>query len=169
MKFLYPRSSVFWKTLEFMKFHNPSIVIFENVKNLQSHNNGKTFKLICDSIKEQGYFIKHKILNTSTITNIPQHRERIYIVCFRNESDCNNFNLDFPTLTNKNLIKDCLESNVNAKYYYTNKSQIYPQLVNDIKKKVSENAIYQYRRVYVRENKSNECPLPFNKCFFKMI
>ena len=74
------RSNVFWKILSIIDYHQPKCVILENVKNLISHDENKTFNTIKKNLEERGYFICHKVLNTSNITGIPHHRERIYIV-----------------------------------------------------------------------------------------
>jgi DNA (cytosine-5)-methyltransferase 1 len=154
-----PRSNVFYKIIEIMKIHKPRIVVLENVKNLQSHDNGKTFEKIVDNIQKLNYSIKHKILNTCDISKIPQNRERIYIVCFRDKNDMNKFM--FPNNINeedKLEIKDIIENNVKDKYYYTNKLKIWNVIENSITKNIDTNTIYQYRRYYVRENKNNLCP-----------
>jgi DNA (cytosine-5)-methyltransferase 1 len=151
------RSNVFWKIIEIIKFHNPSIIILENVKNLTSHDEGKTFKIIEENIKNCNYYIKYAILDTCIITDIPQHRERIYIVCFKSKELYNKFNFDFPTIKNKR-IKDLLENNIDDKYYYTEKFAVYNEIKKNVTKSIDENVIYQYRRFYVRENKNNCCP-----------
>jgi DNA (cytosine-5)-methyltransferase 1 len=148
------RSNVFWKILEILKKHNPKIVILENVKNLVSHDDKKTFETIKSNLEDLGYHIKFKVLNTSTITNVPQHRERIYIVCFKSKELHEKFSLDFDPIK-KLTINDFLETDIPAKYYYTDKSSTWELVKNSIVKK---GVVYQYRRVYVRENKSNECP-----------
>jgi DNA (cytosine-5)-methyltransferase 1 len=76
------RSNVFWKLIEIIKMTEPQIILLENVKNLISHDKKRTFKKIYENLVNLGYFVKYSILNTSIITGIPQHRERIYIVCF---------------------------------------------------------------------------------------
>jgi len=151
------RSNVFWKILEILEFHKPEIVIFENVKNLKTHDGGKTFKIIEESISEIGYHYKYAILDTCKITNIPHHRERIYIVCFKDSELCNKFNFDFPKLKNK-LIKSFLENNIDDKYYYTDKFKVYDEIEKTVTKHINDNVIYQYRRYYVRENKNDVCP-----------
>lgn len=148
------RSNVFWKIIEILTFHKPKIVILENVKNLVTHDNKKTFKVIIDSLKELGYFVKYSVLDTSKITNIPQHRERIFIICFLDINNYNKFNFDFNIVEN-NSINFYLENDVTSKYYYTEKLKVY----NTIKESVTEhNVIYQYRRHYVRKNKTNRVP-----------
>ncbi len=151
------RSNVFWKIISILKSHSPEIVILENVKNLQSHDNGDTFKVIIDSLTNLGYYIKYSILNTCKITYVPQNRERIYIVCFKNKELCDKFDFDFPEVEKQN-ITNFLEDNVDKKFYYSNSSVIYNELLENITKHVNTNTIYQYRRYYVRENKNNVCP-----------
>lgn len=151
------RSNVFWKILSIIKNNNPKIVILENVKNLQSHDDGKTFKIIIDSLEKLNYYIKYSILNTSKITGIPQNRERIYIVCFKDKIIYDNFDFDFPEVELK-PITEFLETNVPDNYYYNNSTVIYDELETNVIKHVTTNTIYQYRRYYVRENKNNVCP-----------
>lgn len=148
------RSNVFWKILSIIDHHQPKCVILENVKNLVSHDGKKTFNTIKENLEKRGYYICHKVLNTAEITGIPQHRERIYIVCLKSKSVFDNFNLDFPKIEKRNIC-EFLENDVPSKYYYTETSSTWNLVKANVIKK---NTIYQYRRVYVRENKSNECP-----------
>ena len=148
------RSNVFWKLLEIIDHHTPDFVILENVKNLVTHDNGNTFDVIKTQLTTRGYHIRYKVLNTADITDIPQHRERIYLVCIKSKELYDKFSLDFPKVPRKR-ITDMLEENIPDKYYYTNTSSTWPLVSEAVKKK---NTIYQYRRVYVRENKSSVCP-----------
>jgi DNA (cytosine-5)-methyltransferase 1 len=151
------RSNVFWKILSIIKIHSPKIVILENVKNLQSHDSGNTFKIIIKNLENLGYYIKYSILNTCKITNIPQNRERIYIICFKDIELYNKFNFDFCETNNEPII-NFLEKNIPEKYYYKDSSLIYNELNKNITKHINTNTIYQYRRYYVRENKNSVCP-----------
>jgi DNA (cytosine-5)-methyltransferase 1 len=148
------RSNVFWKILSIIDYHQPKCVILENVKNLVSHDETKTFNTIKSNLENRGYHIRYKILNTAEITGIPQHRERIYIVCMKSKKVFDKFSLDFPKIEKKK-ISEFLETNIHPKYYYTDKSSTWELVKNNVVKK---DTIYQYRRVYVRENKSSECP-----------
>ena len=148
------RSNVFWKILSIIDYHNPKCVILENVKNLLSHDENKTFTTIKNNLENRGYHICYKVLNTAEITGIPQHRERIYIICLKSKQIFDKFSLNFPTIQKKK-ISEFLETNIPAKYYYTDKSSTWNLVKNSVVKK---DTIYQYRRVYVRENKSSECP-----------
>tara|TARA_B110000444_G_scaffold128869_1_gene121276 strand:- start:406 stop:1359 length:954 start_codon:yes stop_codon:yes gene_type:complete len=151
------RSNVFWKIIEILETHKPEIIILENVKNLKSHDKGNTFNIIENNLGKLGYYIKTAILDTNKITNIPQHRERIYIVGFLNKEKYDEFNFNFPKKT-QYKISDMLEKNVDNKYYYSDRFKVFEEIEENITKNISENVLYQYRRYYVRENKSNCCP-----------
>ena len=151
------RSNVFWKIIEILERHKPKIIILENVKNLKSHDKGNTFKTIENKLIDLGYHIKTAILDTSKITKIPQHRERIYIVGFRDEEMYKKFNFDFEE-KEKSKISEFLEDNIDEKYYYSDRFKVYEEVEKSVTKNISENVLYQYRRFYVRENKSNCCP-----------
>jgi DNA (cytosine-5)-methyltransferase 1 len=152
------RSNVFWKILEIVKKYKPYILIFENVKNLTTHDDGKTFDIIIKSLKENGYHIKYKVLDTCKITKIPHHRERIYIVCFKNKEICDRFNFEFPINNGVKNISELLETNVGEKYYYSDRFKDYEKIRQGVVKNISTNTVYQYRRHYVRENKNGVCP-----------
>jgi len=131
----------------------PEGFLLENVKNLKSHDSGKTFRIIEETLKNLGYYIKYKVLNSMEYGNIPQNRERIYIVGFRNKNYTDKFSFPDPVKLTKK-ITDLLEKNVPEKYYYNGKP-LFEKLKNFIKE---EGKVYQWRRQYVRENKSGVCP-----------
>lgn len=151
------RANVFFKIIDIMKYHKPSIVILENVKNLVSHDSGETFKRIQKEITDAGYYYKYSILSTCDLTGVPQGRERIYIICFRNPLLCSLFNFNFPKVVKKNL-NEIIDYDVNEKYYYSDKYKIYQTLLDGMTKSIDENVVYQFRRFYVRENKNGCCP-----------
>jgi len=151
------RSNVFWKILSILKTHSPKIVVLENVKNLQSHDNGNTYKVIVENLTNLGYHVKTKILNTCKITNVPQNRERIYIACFKDKKMYDKFNFEFNEIENNSIV-NFLEENIPEKYYYNDKTIIYDELKKNVVKPIETNTIYQYRRYYVRENKNGVCP-----------
>jgi len=151
------RANVFWRILEILQEHSPQIVILENVKNLTTHDKGNTYRIIKQNLIEFGYHIKSQVLDTCKITRIPQRRERIYIVCFKDEELCNKFNFDFKEKKNKK-IKKFLENDIDEKYYYTDRYAVFDTINTEVTKTINDNVLYQYRRYYVRENKSNCCP-----------
>ena len=152
------RSNVFWKIISIIKHHNPEIVILENVKNLKSHDKGNTFRVVFEKLSELGYHIKHNILNTSKITNIPQNRERIYIVCFKDKEKYDKFDFNFEEKEKKQIKELLTTEEIHDKYYYTERFKVYDSIKEGVTKTIDENVLYQYRRYYVRENKNNVCP-----------
>lgn len=151
------RSNVFWSIVKILQKHNPDIFVLENVKNLQSHDKGNTFKIIYASLKKLGYHIKYKVLNTCKITKIPQNRERIYIVGFKNRDHYRKFHFNFEEVKCDNII-DYLEDVVDKKYYYDKRFKVFDMIKKEVKKPITKNVLYQYRRFYVRECKSGVCP-----------
>lgn len=151
------RGEIFFQMARIIKDKRPRVIFIENVKNLVGHDGGNTFKVISETLDSYGYQLKTMVLNGSEYGNVPQNRERIYIIGFLNESDFNNFRGIEPIpLTKK--ISDIVDPNkrVDEKYYYTKKKTgFYNTLKKEITKK---DTLYQWRRVYVRENKSNLCP-----------
>ena len=74
---------LFFQTLRIAKMVNADVLFLENVKNLVSHDHGKTFKIMLDALDANGYLTKHKVLNSRYYGNVPQNRERIFMVAFR--------------------------------------------------------------------------------------
>lgn len=152
------RGTLFFDIEQIIEKHRPKVVFLENVKNLVSHDKGKTFKIILEILEQKmGYKVFYKVLNTMTHANIPQNRERIFIVAFDSEQVENYSEFKFPKeIEQKRTIYDILEKGKqDDKYYYQKEHPYYPELEKAITKK---DTIYQWRRVYVRENKSNVCP-----------
>ena len=147
------RTNSLFKLFDIIRINQPRCVFLENVKGLTTHNNGKTFQLILDKLKENGMgHIFWMICNTCTHTTIPHNRERVYIVAFRDKV----VSFDFPRVISETKPwRDYLESHPLDKYYYKSTSAIYSRLVAGI---TNPNSIYQYRRGVVRENKSDVCP-----------
>lgn len=133
----------------------PNVVFFENVKNLVGHDNGRTFQVILEHLNKLGYYVKFQVLNAKDY-NVPQNRERIYIVGFLDKEQYNKFSFPLPTVL-KTTLSDIIDfaEEVDDKYYYTDKCKFYDALVEGMK---NADTIYQWRRVYVRENKSNCVP-----------
>lgn len=153
------RGTLFFELIRIIEEKQPQIVFLENVKNLVGHDNGNTFAVIKDALEQNGYMVNPMVLNAMEYGNVPQNRERIYVVCFKDPAVYNNFHFPLPIALKKKLtdIID-FENTVDEKYYYTPgkyKGDMYDQLVAAMD---DENAIYQWRRKYVRKNKSGVVP-----------
>lgn len=153
------RGTLFFELVRIFKVKKPQIIFLENVKNLVSHDNGNTFRVILEELQNEGYHVKYAVLNAMSFGNVPQNRERIYIVAFKDEEIYKNFEFPLPiplTATLSDIID--FESKLPSKYYYTPgkfKGDIYEQLLKAID---DDNAVYQWRRKYVRKNKSGVVP-----------
>ena len=156
----------------------PRVLFLENVKNLISHDKGHTYKVIKSEIEKLGYFVKEKVFNTMEMSSLPQNRERIYIICFKNKNDYDAFDFDriekeykrhFTENQRFEQIQNIIDYNhaVGEKYYYTEEK--YPHYFNhnqgnmdyvNLNEQINElYQFYQLRRgLYVRKNKSNVCP-----------
>lgn len=147
------RGNLFFEIARILKEKKPMSLFLENVKNLKGHNNGRTFKVIAETLNNLGYYIKAEVLNSRDYGNVPQNRERIYIVGFKNKQYIKNFS--FPEKTPLTVkVSKLLEKNAKEKYYYDNKP-LFKKLKDFVAKK---NKVYQWRRKYVRENKNGVCP-----------
>ena len=152
-----PRGTLFFEMLRLIKAKRPRVVFCENVKNLVTHDHNNTFRVIREALVKNNYFVKWKVLNSKDYGNIPQNRERIYIVAFRNKTDFDCFSFPEPIKLTTSL-RDVIayDKDASDKYYYNqNNFAGYKILDHDAK---NANHVYQWRRVYVRENKSGVVP-----------
>ncbi len=150
------RGTLFFELERIFKIKKPKIIFLENVKNLVGHDNGNTFRAILEKLDKTGYYVKYQVLNAIHYGNIPQNRERIYIIAFKNKKQYQKFEFPNPQeLTTK--LSDVIDykNQVDLRYYYTDTCSFYDKL---IKAMTSKNTVYQWRRIYVRENKNTVCP-----------
>ena len=117
------RGTLFFDIARIVKFHKPKILFLENVKNLERHDNGKTLKVIIGTLNDLGYDAFHKVLNASDY-GLPQNRERIFIVCFRNDLQVKKFEFPKPNKKNTSLYH-IIEENPKAKVILRNDISIY--------------------------------------------
>lgn len=154
------RGTLFFELIKIIRAKKPSVVFLENVKNLVTHNGGDTFETILDALKKEGYNSpQYKVLNAMEHGNVPQNRERIYIVGFLDEEAEKRFAFPEEISLTKSL-EDVIDFHhpVDEKYYYTEgkfKNNLYEKLEKEIN---SQNTVYQWRRKYVRENRKGVVP-----------
>lgn len=152
------RGTLFFDIQNILENHRPKSFFLENVKNLANHDKGRTLKIMLNILENKlGYKVYYKVMNTMEYANIPQNRERIFIVGFDPNRVKNYKNFTFPEkieLT-KNIRELINNTKQDDKYYYQKDHIYFSKLEESIK---SKDTIYQWRRVYVRENKSNVCP-----------
>ena len=156
------RGQLFFRIADIIEHHRPNVVFLENVKNLFQHDGGNTFKVILKVLEQDlGYHVAYQILNASTHGGLPQNRERIYIVGFKNLEDKEAFRFpdmmtaDDPDRKTLDDVIDWTEKKPD-KYYQTNLES--PSVVKMLENITEEGYIYQYRRYYVRKNNNRICP-----------
>lgn len=110
------RGTLFLDVARICEYHKPKVIFCENVKGLVIHDKGRTFKVITETFESLGYKVFSKVLNSKNF-GVPQNRERIYIVCFRNDIAPETF--EFPEGTDSTkTIRDILDdAPVSSKYY----------------------------------------------------
>lgn len=110
------RGTLFFDVARICALHKPKVIFCENVKGLTIHDKGRTFDIIKGTLEELGYTVHARVLNSRNF-GVPQNRERIYIVAFRNDIDSTDFKFPESTDSSKR-IKDIIEEQpVSVKYY----------------------------------------------------
>lgn len=161
-----PRGNVFWQIHRLINEIEPDVIFLENVKNLKGHDEGRTFDTILQALEgeisspagaklSQKYWVKDAVLNAKDF-GVPQNRERIFIVAFRDKAAFDKFEFPEPTSKTPSLGKFIdFDAQVAAKYYYTSARPFFSKLEESI---TEQDVIYQWRRQYVRANKSGVSP-----------
>ena len=80
------KGTLFFDICRILKYHHPKYVLLENVRNLASHDHGKTWNVIHDKLEDLGYnLLPEPVIFSPHYLGIPQHRERVYIMCIRKD------------------------------------------------------------------------------------
>lgn len=125
------RGTLFFDVARLIKKYQPKVCFLENVRGLVTHDKGKTFNVILNTLKELGYFVEYRLLNSSNF-NVPQNRVRIYIIATKDKKPVLNILSDLGATDShsfkKNiqqnlfvqdkrmLVKDILEDSPDNKY-----------------------------------------------------
>lgn len=160
------RGTLFFDIADILEKYRPKAFYLENVKNLKSHDNGRTFEKIMDVLQNRlGYIVDSKVMNPCEYADVPQNRERIFIVGFDpnqlkipKKSFSNGiFEFTFPEKTElKRGIHDIIDDSVSDKKLFYKENHIYYNKMKDVI--TNPDTVYQWRRVYIRENKTGVCP-----------
>ena len=107
------KGTLFFDIVRILRHHRPQAFLLENVKNLRSHDGGKTYRVIRAALDELGYTVYDRVVDAKPL--VPQHRERIFIVGFRDP-----VHFAFPALTDtRPRLADILEADPDARYTLT--------------------------------------------------
>ena len=120
------QGTLFFDVADIICKHRPKAFYLENVKNLTSHDNGNTFRVIRETLEELDYSIHYQVMDGQTY--VPQHRERIMIVGFDNKVFKGKEQFVFPEQHEATMtVKDILDPVVDEKYTLSNKLWTYLQ------------------------------------------
>lgn len=138
------RGTMFFEIERILSHHKPEVILLENVKQLTTHDKGRTFETILAHLSALGYHVKYKVLDARNF-GLPQKRERIIIVGFLDENMAEKFNFDFPVIPYN--LADVLENDSDVdkslfasarilekrKAYTKNKNVFYPSVWHENK------------------------------------
>lgn len=150
------RGNLFYEVIRFVQAIQPRVVFLENVQNLQEHDNGRTFITIHNALVESGYYIRYRVMRASEYGNVPQIRDRIYIVAFKDITDCDVFK--FPdtiplTVSIDNIINRHEEKN---RVYYYQKNDLFFAKVREIV--TDQSSIYRVYHESIKITQNHMCP-----------
>lgn len=148
------RGNLFFEIARIIDVKRPKVVFLENVKNLEEHDDGKPFLVIYNTLAQFGYGVRYKVIN-ATDCNVPQNRERIFIIGFLDEWKCNNFKYPEPIPLTKNIFNVIDRSDKKNDYYYYDNDPYFNVLKNSIN---APDKIYKFTDYGVRKSKTNICP-----------
>ena len=121
------QGNLFFSILDIIDAKRPPVLFLENVKNLKSHDKGNTWQTIQTALEKRKYSIFSKIIDAQAV--VPQHRERILIVCFDKKvfGDKSQIEFEFPIFDkyNKPTLSEILEESPDKKYMLSDKLWVY--------------------------------------------
>lgn len=162
------RGTLFYEYVRLVNEIQPKVFIYENVKGVMSHDDGKTWETMGRCFDELGYNWRHKVLNARNY-GVAQNRERLFVVGFRGDLELDE-EFEFPApIELKTVMKDYLMDNVSGKYYLNTKGvefvtkeknleKRYTQVDGDIQlcQKANQQFNWHGDFVFVEENKDME-------------
>ena len=150
------RGHLFYEVGRFIKTHKPRFVFLENVSNLMEHNEGKTFLVVHDVLADLNYSIRYRVLRASEYGGVSQIRDRIYIVAFRDQEDCDRF--EFPDKMDLQLsIEDVLlrSQRKHDIYYYMQDDVFYKKASQIVTR---HDSIYRVYHDSIKVTQNKMCP-----------
>lgn len=144
------QGTLFFDIARILKHHQPKAFLLENVKNLKSHDKGRTFRLISNTLRELGYHIDYRVVNAKGY--VPQNRERIFIAGFRDDTTFSFDYLNVPSANNGPKLRSILhpqDGSEMAEPHYTIGEQA---IVSD--KYTLSPRLWEYLQAYAAKHKA---------------
>ncbi|MBR6939843.1 MAG: DNA (cytosine-5-)-methyltransferase [Clostridia bacterium] len=149
-----PRGNLFFETARVIKAVKPRVVFLENVANLIKHDNGRTFEVISKTLSDLGYNVVFSIMNAKEYGNIPQQRNRIYIVGFKYKKDLKGFKFPDPIPLTHTAF-DFLDKDKKDDKYYMDGHRMWDVMMDFMK---SRTKIYRFTDWGVSSGMEGICP-----------
>lgn len=118
------RGTLFFDVARIIKEKRPKIIFMENVKNFAVHDGGKTLSVVKQTIEDLGYQFNYKVLNPVDY-GVPQKRERIYMVCFRNDLGIKEFKYPSKIPLKKHVEDFLLDNEDEVSHLYVDRPDTY--------------------------------------------
>lgn len=144
---------LFFQLLDVVKQVRPAIILLENVAHLQRHDHGKTLGVMLDELAAAGYYPRYGILNARDICGLPQNRERLYIVAWRDRVLADNF--QFPLATANFIPFGSILEESPDPHYYLHDGVVTRKIMSE---PLDPGVIYTWRRYYLRRAPQAVCP-----------
>lgn len=150
------RGTLFFQVARVVEAKRPKVIFLENVANLLEHDDGKSFLTVYNTLVPYGYSFKYQVMDACKYGNVPQHRERIFIVAFLDNNLCEQFRFpeEIPLTKTINDIVDRTIKHSDC-YYYDDGNPFFKKLKTIVK---SDNAVYRIYDYGISPKAHNICP-----------
>lgn len=149
-----PRGNLFFEVIRVAKDIKPRVVFLENVANLLKHDDGNTFKVIKSMLKELGYTVLFQVMNAKEYGNLPQQRNRIYIVAFRFKKNLSKFKYpDMIPLTRTAF--DLYDKTRQEDRYYMDGHRMWDRMMEYM---TERNRVYRFTDWGLSRSREGICP-----------
>lgn len=149
-----PRGNLFFEVIRVVKGVKPRVVFLENVANLLKHDDGNTFKVIKGMLEELGYTVLFQVMNAKEYGNLPQQRNRIYIVAFRYKKNLSKFKFpDEIPLTRTAF--DLYDKEKQDEKYYMDGHRMWDRMMEYM---TERNRVYRFTDWGLSRSREGICP-----------
>lgn len=149
-----PRGNLFFEIMRVVKKVKPRVIFLENVANLLKHDEGRTFKVIKEMLESYKYKVTYQVMNAKEYGNLPQQRNRIYIVAFRFKKNLNKFKYpDKIELTRTAF--DLYDKNKQDDKYYMDGHRMWNRMMEYMTEK---NRVYRFTDWGLSRSREGICP-----------
>lgn len=149
-----PRGNIFFEVIRVISIAKPRVVFLENVANLVKHDEGRTFETILSLLKEQKYNVTYQVMNAKEYGDLPQQRNRIYIVAFRWKKDIARFKFpDMIPLTRSAF--DLYDKDKKEDKYYMDGHRMWDRMMEYMD---DRNRVYRFTDWGLSRSRDGICP-----------